>query len=1091
MSGRKRQSPLSTVNEESLCAQCSGVVSDCTHYELGCNHFLCSSCMCNVLLANHYAPSISCPECRSTNNTYKLISVSYVGRNKRRRIDEKIMTIPSSPQPQPTAVASASATQEQELDKTFDPVRYYSKQPIQYQRDHMNCSYTFESSDGQMKTITEDIPLHSSGIGLNDRQQTCLEGLFQKLHTAVLHHDVRESGDMIRNSNCYSSSSKLYDMTKKDNSLLRRLMNSLGVGKLLSDTQREEEENSGDANYEKRSRLSLSAALLLRQATQAKSTSLHEACSEISRIYNFPIAAHKFLVDFGFCSSRKQLYLKETKQVHKLMEKGFKFEDRKWCLFITVYDNVGFRVRGAMCGYDQFIALQLLIISVARLKKVGFYNTDPSQPKLDRKRLKWGDVRKDSNIEDLYDVFIPSQHEYDELSYHHLKMIDEILRIINDLPSDAEISDLEASAMKKSTEWEKTRIKAEFGVRPTSEDEIVVATHVGDNEVESQTIYEKNGAEFMDTMHKDLNSKSAMQDLIKFTIETKKKALQGEDGDLTTYGGERPLMEDGISWMAGDGGPAYNFCKERDERLTESGIDLQDDVMNSSGGFHHTLTLTRARGDIFESTHLATIMKRYREGKGSQKWVLHPGDPSQMLHEMFQKSAATTTLACRETAIYLGRDITCIDVHAHMVICAGEDSNDFVIFLELKLYCIISMMVDSEKTGVDGCRNNPSLFRAGMKLSMLFYCVTNSFKYVRSISDFHVWWKCASEADRKIWEEFIFCAETADGKSIFLDRYQEWMVRGLRDSLGKFQLRDMCTKMVQAVASLNGREKVKKEMRQRTKGGAHSDPTTDSVEVGYVFVLTYLELKKIKLWRRGEKRTYINGRPTDENAFYDISGKTALNPEVISLISIAMARLREYARKYYIQGELNQVVRGYSESKLGRIPVCMDGKEEVLTKVEIWKSSLNVDKLVPFFKEDLINNLRYMNALLADAEKSPVKEPSENDNKTIWATALVEARTLAKDLVEDGDFSSPGVWNDNVVAGDTLKEKLVNALDDNFFKISDAVKARIDAKSYPVNEGNYTTPQPSPQNLQDPPQAGNSTGDRSYSLSRYSPYYNT
>ena len=182
-------------------------------------------------------------------------------------------------------------------------------------------------------------------------------------------------------------------------------------------------------------------------------------------------------------------------------------------------------------------------------------------------------------------------------------------------------------------------------------------------------------------------------------------------------------------------------------------------MVNSSGAFHHTLTLTKARGDLFELTHLSSLMKSYREGKGSQQWVLNPGDPSQMLHEMFQKNAATVAIACEETASYLNQSsITCIDVHVHMVACAGEDPNEFVIFLELKLYGIISMMVDSEKTGVKGRTNNHVLFRAGMKLSILFYCVTNSFEYVHTISDFHVWWKCASDADRKIWEEYLFCA---------------------------------------------------------------------------------------------------------------------------------------------------------------------------------------------------------------------------------------------------------------------------------------------------------------------------------------------
>ena len=524
---RKRnwRSSLDTIDEESVHCVCSvkcGATVDLTnttHYKLQCNHLLCPLCMNHLLTHHYHEPSIRCPGCNSSSNAYKLIQISFTGRNNRRQIKEENITIPPPP-PIPSATCRP-------LHRTFDPVRYYANQSIDYQRKHMNISFSFEGIDNKIMTVTEDIPLDPS-IQMSDRQQTVIEGFFQKLHTPVLHHDQREIKNITHDSRCYSSSSKLYNMTKNDNTLLRRLMNALGVGRLLSDTRQEEEDNKGDTNYEKRSRLSLSCAMILRQASQLKSTLLHDACSEILRIFNVSTKAHKFLNDFGLCSSRQQLYLNEMKKVHTLLENGygFKFEERKWDYFITVYDNVGFRVRGAKCGYDQYIALQLLIISVERLKAAGFYQTDPSKPKIDRKRLNWEDVRK--NCDAPYDIFEPAQHEYDELAYHHLTMIDEILRITNDLPTYDELKQLEQEARRKSVEWEKTRIKSEFGTRrPISEEEILVSSQVENDEVEDdvKTIYEKNGAEYFDTMHCDLNSRAAVKDLIRFSIETKNKAL--------------------------------------------------------------------------------------------------------------------------------------------------------------------------------------------------------------------------------------------------------------------------------------------------------------------------------------------------------------------------------------------------------------------------------------------------------------------------------------------------------------------------------------------------------------------------------------
>ena len=184
---------------------------------------------------------------------------------------------------------------------------------------------------------------------------------------------------------------------------------------------------------------------------------------------------------------------------------------------------------------------------------------------------------------------------------------------------------------------------------------------------------------------------------------------------------------------------------------------------------------------------------------------------------------------------------------------------------------------------------------------------------------------------------------------------------------------------------------------------------------------------------------------------------------------------------------MNQVVREYSECKLAQLPISLGDKDDVLEKVKIWRSSLKVDELKSFFKEDLIKNLQYLNNLLVEAGEEPIPFPNKNANKTICATALVDARTKAKDLVQDGDFASPGVWSDHTVTGDTMKEKLENALDEDFFKVSDAVKLRMNAENHRVNLGGHIMAPSTPQNLQPrPPQAALSTGNCSYSSSVYS-----
>ena len=99
------------------------------------------------------------------------------------------------------------------------------------------------------------------------------------------------------------------------------------------------------------------------------------------------------------------------------------------------------------------------------------------------------------------------------------------------------------------------------------------------------------------------------------------------------------------------------------------------------------------------------------------------------------------------------------------------------------------------------------------------------------------------------------------------------------------------------------------------------------------------------MWQRGKPRAYTNGKLKDDNKVYDMSGKTPLNPDIISLISISPLFIQEYARKYYVKGQLHQTVRVYSDSHLERIPILLGDREG---------SSLKVDELKEYYKDHLI-----------------------------------------------------------------------------------------------------------------------------------------
>ena len=101
------------------------------------------------------------------------------------------------------------------------------------------------------------------------------------------------------------------------------------------------------------------------------------------------------------------------------MRSDVNVERFKGGLLIFIYDNIGFRIRGAQAGYDQYVLIQVMGIGMDQLKKIGFYS-GAGQPKSCRRRLKWADVRERFDVSNV----LPSQHDYDALASRCLEDIE-------------------------------------------------------------------------------------------------------------------------------------------------------------------------------------------------------------------------------------------------------------------------------------------------------------------------------------------------------------------------------------------------------------------------------------------------------------------------------------------------------------------------------------------------------------------------------------------------------------------------------------------------------------------------------------------
>ena len=53
------------------------------------------------------------------------------------------------------------------------------------------------------------------------------------------------------------------------------------------------------------------------------------------------------------------------------------------------------------------------------------------------------------------------------------------------------------------------------------------------------------------------------------------------------------------------------------------------------------------------------------------------------------------------------------------------------------------------------------------------------------IATFFIWWHCASDAEKKIFEEVVMTKKTIEVKSIYTDRFVEWLILDMQKVVGR------------------------------------------------------------------------------------------------------------------------------------------------------------------------------------------------------------------------------------------------------------------------------------------------------------------
>ena len=136
---------------------------------------------------------------------------------------------------------------------------------------------------------------------------------------------------------------------------------------------------------------------------------------------------------------------------------------------------------------------------------------------------------------------------------------------------------------------------------------------------------------------------------------------------------------------------------------------------------------------------------------------------------------------------HLKRPVSAVEVNDFMLERAKEYPICALVLLEIRMGTVVKLMRNAERIGKRGC---VPLFLSAIRLALPMFALTHKSDYVYLGQDLLKWYHCASEAQRKIYDEFIFTQLSVKGKPMFHDVFVEVRgVKNLRDGLGKVHRR--------------------------------------------------------------------------------------------------------------------------------------------------------------------------------------------------------------------------------------------------------------------------------------------------------------
>lgn len=277
-----------------------------------------------------------------------------------------------------------------EPDPTLQPIIHHHASSIMNAKKggtatlSMSTIKTDKEGNDILQALSLLMDTSNTDLRISKKSKEIMVAIFQLLHPILVTSSKQE---FCRKYNDFSSfddeEERLFQVAKLDDTCLYQCMFALATGKLPPSASEISELKS---TIKKKICIqvfaiaemirSQSASLKKEEGKKGEKGFLREYIGKQLLVNCAPQALYRILNQIGISTSNETVRIEAINDCKNKILTGYSVEGKKYDMFLILFDNLGFRVRGGKnnkIGYEQYTALEIVNISKEALTEWGVY----------------------------------------------------------------------------------------------------------------------------------------------------------------------------------------------------------------------------------------------------------------------------------------------------------------------------------------------------------------------------------------------------------------------------------------------------------------------------------------------------------------------------------------------------------------------------------------------------------------------------------------------------------------------------------------------------------------------------------------------